>query len=174
MPLVENSIEVPSWPDVQARLVRAQRLVTENDLELLRDDCHECSVAHQVACYLRAEFPDWHVDCEFNLEGQNRDPKKNSRGTRVRPDIIVHRRGPDGLNLVVLEVKKKTSRVGEKAWNSEIDETRAKLADYQQTQRYVFPVLLTCAVGPPPAFDSPELVCELAYGFSVPGSMDEA
>ena len=32
-------------------------------------DANERSLTHKLAEYLQCEFPDWHVDCEYNRHG---------------------------------------------------------------------------------------------------------
>ncbi len=61
----------------------------------------------------------YHSDCEYNRKGFN-DPKwldgypgrtstRDSKGSTTFPDIIVHLRGVDLANLLVIEVKKSTN-----------------------------------------------------------------
>ena len=46
------------------------------------------------------------VDLEYGQRGKHGDPKLNlDTGRRVRPDIIIHRRGCDEINWLVCEVK---------------------------------------------------------------------
>jgi hypothetical protein len=79
------------------------------DSELLERDASEWSIAHRLAVYLEQEIPGWHVDCEYNR--QENAVKKCRDGDTVRPDIIIHHRGGLELehNLLVIEIKKKTS-----------------------------------------------------------------
>ena len=97
----------------------------ESDAYLLKVDVNERSITHRLASYLQGEFGDWDVDCEYN---RNREDTKQLRvpedleipvcnvqtdDTQARtvfPDIIVHRRETNE-NLLVIEVKKTTSRV---------------------------------------------------------------
>ncbi|MCK9356292.1 MAG: hypothetical protein M0R22_03960 [Dehalococcoidia bacterium] len=75
------------------------------DSYLLESDVHEGDVSHRIAVYLEQSFPLWHVDCEFNRDGQ--DVKRTSEASMgFRPDIIVHRRGRSGPNLLAVEIKK--------------------------------------------------------------------
>lgn len=75
----------------------------------------ERAISHRLGTYLEANFPGWHVDCEYDRDGV--DPKRIAsgsgndadEGSRVLPDIIVHRRG-HGPNLLVLELKKSSNR----------------------------------------------------------------
>lgn len=72
--------------------------------------------ASRLAQYLQSEFPEYTVDIEHNRDGDI--PKRlglppecanyrNTDGEALAvPDVIVHRRGPDGPNILVLELKK--------------------------------------------------------------------
>src|SRR5688572_19924815 len=83
----------------------------EMDGELLCRDVNERSVCHRLAMYLETRLPTWQVDCEYNRDGH--DPKTlmgvssergetdGTDGSRVFPDIIVHRRGTRENRLVV-------------------------------------------------------------------------
>src|SRR5690606_11184388 len=90
---------------VRQRLWIALQQLYLNDRYLMEHGIGECSITHRLAVYLEQAFSVWHVDCEFNRSGE--DPKLAMRlRASKRPDIIVHRRGPDGPNLLALEVKK--------------------------------------------------------------------
>ncbi len=94
------------------------------EVELLELDSNERSITHKIAEYLQAEFrkDGYHVDCEYNREGH--DPKRlnldakpiqsdDPEGETVFPDIIIHERGTNRNNLVVIEAKKSTNEDGE-------------------------------------------------------------
>ena len=77
-------------------------------------NANERSITHKLAEHLQREFPEWHVDCEYNRLG--RDTKRlqldvgelkpdDIEAKTVFPDIIVHRRMTH-KNLLVIEVKK--------------------------------------------------------------------
>jgi hypothetical protein len=83
----------------------------ENDSFLLKNGANEVSISSTLFCYLKNEFRDWDVDCEYNRR-YNGDPKKlnvsrNGKkvNSKVKPDIIVHSRETND-NLLVIEVKK--------------------------------------------------------------------
>ncbi len=77
----------------------------KNECDLFGIGVNERSISHKVAEYLQYEFSDIKVDCEYNRHGLRADPK-NLNGKRIFPDIVVHRRGTDIENLLVIEVKK--------------------------------------------------------------------
>jgi len=73
---------------------------------LIDDRTHERTiVADHLGPYLRGKFSGWDVNTEFNREGKKRGPKKDLAGKVLVPDIIVHKHGPDGPNLAVIQVK---------------------------------------------------------------------
>jgi hypothetical protein len=114
-----------------------------HDAHLFHVSVSERSLTFRLGYYLQQEFPDWHVDCEYNrngeipkrlyvamLEATKRKPDTKSQG-EVFPDIILHRRGPDGPNLLVIEAKKSSDLTLE---NERFD--RLKLGAYQDELGY--------------------------------------
>ena len=89
---------------VEERVCAALSKLLEKDHHLLKKDANERSITHRLGIYLQEMFPEWDVDCEYNLDGHK--PKRTNG--RVFPDIIVHRRGTK-CNLLVIEAKKTTS-----------------------------------------------------------------
>ncbi|HEC93341.1 MAG TPA: hypothetical protein ENI51_10170 [Candidatus Atribacteria bacterium] len=87
---------------------------------LMSVDIYEPTISHRIAVYLEGLFPNYDVDCEYskNLNA----PKTNSTGDKIRPDIIIHKRGTDD-NLCIIEVKK----AGKDSKNGKND--REKLTD---------------------------------------------
>lgn len=111
----------PTEVEVCAAVDSAIDQLIRRDHHLLDADCSERSVTHQLAVYLAAEFPNYNVDCEYNRDGF--DVKRLQLGERqvrvaddeldavtVFPDIVVHNRGTNQNNLLVIEVKKAVSR----------------------------------------------------------------
>ncbi len=96
-------------------ILSALTKLLENDSYLLQVDANERAITHRLAMYLQCELQEWHIDCEYNRNGNAsksllRQPAEGTDGSLVYPDIIAHRRGkrwPD--NYVVIEVKKNTS-----------------------------------------------------------------
>jgi hypothetical protein len=106
--------------DVMARLTVALERVAEQDLHLLGVDVSERCIASRLAMYLQEQFPEHHVDVEYNRDAET--PKRlglpeecanigdhNGRAFVV-PDVIVHRRGAAGPNILILELKKTTNQ----------------------------------------------------------------
>jgi hypothetical protein len=104
-----------------------EELLEEAKLRFLRDeayllvaDVNERSLTHKFAEHLQAILGrEWSVDCEYNRYGTDtktiEDVKEivgrsaatdETRAKTVYPDIIVHRRGVEGPNVLVIEAKK--------------------------------------------------------------------
>ena len=105
---------------IKSKVEKAIMLLLKNDLFLLEIKAHERSVAHKLAEYLQQEFPEYHVDCEYNRDKNISKRLKdipecknnqNNSSDLVYPDIIIHRRNTDN-NLLVIEIK--TSNNSEK------------------------------------------------------------
>lgn len=114
----------PSWPkkkDMDEKKIQAivnealNRLIAEQ-VELLERDVTERALSHYLARYIAELIPmDLQVDIEYNRHGV--DPKRlklpprkaldrELRATTVFPDILVHKRGTNKHNILVLEMKK--------------------------------------------------------------------
>src|SRR5882724_2444654 len=98
-----------SADQIKERVDRALSLLGTRDSFLLERRAHERSITHKLAEYLQQEFPGYNVDCEYNLHGPL--PKRLFRVCKgndqelVYPDIVVHQRGNDDSNLLVIEAK---------------------------------------------------------------------
>ena len=90
-------------------------LFHENDRGLLSINdtdtkLHEVAISHRIAFYVEIVLGEFlvqnglKVDIEYNKHGE--DEKRRLDGSKFRPDIVVHIRGADKLNLLVIEVKK--------------------------------------------------------------------
>ena len=142
-----------SGGDIEEKINRCLELLFKNDSYLFENNVNERSISHMLAFYLKSEeFKEWDVDCEFNKDHDNTKTLANlndclnRRGIRsspsdtnartVYPDIIVHQRGT-GNNLIVIEIKKSTSQVG-----NECD--IAKLKEFRNCRRlrYCFAIFL--------------------------------
>lgn len=113
----DNSMAMPIDNSVEAKIHQAINELLIQDVPLLQFDVNERTISHQLAIYIKREFPDWDVDCEYN---RNHDDIKRLRLPRekvssddtfaqtVFPDIIIHHRGTDE-NLIVIEIKKSSN-----------------------------------------------------------------
>lgn len=106
--------------DVQGLLEQALETFHAAEMHLLRTDASERSMTHRLALHLTPLFPDFDVDCEYNRDGFNvkrlalhERPVQDddTEAVTVFPDIVVHRRGHNDANLLVIEVKKASSAV---------------------------------------------------------------
>jgi len=87
------------------------------DRELIWRGVHEETISHRLAIYLEVllfehfnlkpfDSTGYDVDIEYNKNGEN--VKRLVRGgSGRRPDIIVHKRGHNDNNLLIIEVKKR-------------------------------------------------------------------
>ena len=100
---------------IETALNRAIDKFVERDKHLLAADANERSMSHRIAVYWEQEMPGYDVDCEYDRDGF--DVKRlelaprltstdNDEAVTVFPDIIVHRRGNNDHNLLVVEMKK--------------------------------------------------------------------
>lgn len=107
------------WNEIKDRLDLAIEQFMANDAYLLQVDANERSLTHQLATYMKPLFAPYSVDCEYNRNGL--DPKvilnellqkidnDDTDASTVYPDIIVHKRGSNDENLLVIEAKKSSS-----------------------------------------------------------------
>lgn len=106
-----------AFSTVKRRVAHALRKFLRADGDLLANDVAELAIAHRFACFLSSEFPGRHVDVNYNRHGQSIKrlrlpaPCRNWRTPhrRVFPDVVVHRRGTDDGNVLVVEIKKSTN-----------------------------------------------------------------
>jgi hypothetical protein len=131
--------------NVQELLAKALDVFHAAELHLLRTDASERSMTHRLALHLTPLFPEFDVDCEYNRDGF--DVKRlalherpvqddDTEAVTVFPDIVVHRRGHNDANLLVIEVKKAISAV-----NADYD--MLKLNAFKSELKYRHAVHLT-------------------------------
>ncbi len=133
--------------DVQRRLNAALERLAREDGYLFENNLGERCIAARLAMYLQAEFPEHNVDAEYNRDGDIpkhlglNDDCANYRDENgqmlVVPDVIVHRRGVEGPNILVLEVKK-TSNPAPR------DCDRARIRAFCRQYEYEFGALIEC------------------------------
>lgn len=94
-----------SFTTIRQRVLLAIQCFYVHDRYLIETEIQECAISHRLAVYIEQQFAGWHVDCEFNKNGN--DPKLAEIAVKSkRPDIIVHVRGPQGPNCLAVEIKK--------------------------------------------------------------------
>ena len=133
--------------EVNERLKRAVVRLAHEDRYLLEKDLSERCIAARLAMYMQDEFRDHKVDVEYNRDGDT--PKrldlpeecanyKNRDGEAlVVPDVVVHCRGSEGPNVLVLELKKVSNPVG-------LDCDRERVLAFRAQLRYQFGALIVC------------------------------
>ncbi len=136
---------------VKKAVENAYNKLMKEDYELLKKDANERSLTHKFAEHLRSQFPDWHIDCEYNKD--DIDPKRvrlepieitsyDDKGVTVYPDVIVHERGTSN-NLLVIEAKKDTNSSDPGA----VEYDRKKLDAYKKQLGYKFGLFLKFNTG---------------------------
>lgn len=133
--------------DVRRRLEAALEKLVASDAYLLAHNLGERCIASRLAMYLQDEFPNHVADAEYNRAGAV--PKRldlpedcanyrNEEGeSLVVPDVIVHRRGEEGPNILVLEVKKTSNPCPR-------DCDRARIHAFRAHLGYEFAALIEC------------------------------
>src|SRR5437016_1139810 len=125
---------------VEQILEDTKRRFLAADEYLLAADVNERSLTHKFAEHLQSLVgKEWSVDCEYNRYGD--DAKKideikgivglqvstdETKSRTVYPDIIVHKRGPQGPNLLVIEAKKDASDYDREADWRKLERLRGK------------------------------------------------
>jgi hypothetical protein len=122
--------------DILNKIDLALIKLQENDHYIIKNRGNERSITHRLAVYIEELFPNYHVDCEYNLNCESKTnkkeialfdeeikkykPKKKRKikdeleervNVSVFPDIIVHRRGKSKNNLLIIEIKKSDSHI---------------------------------------------------------------
>ncbi len=137
---------------------KALKELFDKDLYLFENGVSERAISHKFAGYLQKEFgKDLHVDCEYNrhfeypkrlLEIKNHVVKQRraseklsdheeNYGICVSPDIVVHERGNDNNNILVLEIKR-----GDNSSVSDEKYDLLKLKTYIKEFKYQFGVFI--------------------------------
>jgi hypothetical protein len=105
---VSSASKVLTRIEVEDRLRSALATLLDSDWWLLYVGASERSLCHKLAEILQRLFGSFKVDCEYNRDGEkpkSMPPIKYGPDRGVLPDIIVHERGADGSNLLVIEAK---------------------------------------------------------------------
>ena len=113
----------------------------QNDQDLLKRKVAERDLTGLFAHYFRNNMKDtaiaeYNVDCEYNRDGYG---MKNIDGTLVYPDFILHKRGTNESNLLIIEFKT--------WWNSDnredIEKLKAMMSDlYRYQYQYGYSIIL--------------------------------
>ena len=107
MYMTENKYSHVSIPK---KVEIACELLLKEDRDLFTYEVNERTLTQNLAKHLQKFFPNFSVDCEYNRDGNDpkeipqNDPENPTK--KVIPDIIIHKRGCNAHNLVVIEAKK--------------------------------------------------------------------
>jgi hypothetical protein len=110
----------PTEEEVHAAVDAAIASLCASAQHLLDADASERSLSHRLAVHLIPRFEHYEIDCEYNRDRFSvKKLMLSERGVKddeldavtVFPDIIVHKRGSQDQNLLVLEMKKASSSV---------------------------------------------------------------
>ena len=114
----------------------------------------ERCIAARLAMYLREYFADYDVDVEYNRHGEDKKQlydlvydhdcarDRGDEGQTVLPDVIVHRRGVDDSNLLIIEMKKSANRGGIERGGIEKD--RRRIQAFRKELGYKIGALVVC------------------------------
>ena len=133
--------------EVKGHVTRATARAAKDDRHLLMINVSERSIAARLAMYLREYFADYDVDVEYNRHGEDtkklhdliyrHDCPRDRDGQTVLPDVIVHRRGTDDSNLLIIEMKKSTSHEG-------VEKDRCRIQAFRKELGYRLGALVVC------------------------------
>ena len=104
--------------DIERIIRSCLQKLRKQDKYLLDKKVNERTITHKLAEYLQEQFLEFNVDCEYNRFDEI--PKKlelptdkvnwnDTEAKTVFPDIIVHKRGTQKNNLLVIEIKKSSN-----------------------------------------------------------------
>lgn len=120
--------------EILTKIDLAISTLISNDLYLLERELSEKSISFKLAEYLQPLFNGYNIDCEYNgdydkpndvkalaiaatrLQEIGIDPN-DKNNYRINPDIIIHNRGSNENNLVIIEVKKDVSEKKKKEFD---------------------------------------------------------
>ncbi|MCK9150497.1 hypothetical protein [Methanobacterium alcaliphilum] len=119
--------------EIKQKVKNAINQLRKNDAYLLENDSSEESISSTLHCYLKKQFDNFDVDCEYNRR-QNGNSKllnvsrdTNNDESHVIPDIIIHSRNSSDSNFLIIEVKKSNNS------NEEIFYDEEKLKEFTST-----------------------------------------
>lgn len=153
--------------EILEKLNQAIEVLFKKDYWLLEKNLSEWSITHKMAEHLQKLLSEYNVDCEYNGNIENPSFRKKisvlkSELNRVQkkiraeyenddeqirravfPDIIVHKRGNNKNNKLIIEVKKNSSRTS-------LDYDIFKLEKYTEAEsdfKYELGILLVFSTG---------------------------
>ncbi len=135
--------------DVRKRLETALEALVQNDGYMLEIAVAERALVARLSQYLMPLFPDYAIDTDYDRHGMEtkRAEIPSECATKIDeagkaiiiPDLIVHRRGNDNYNLLVVEAKKSSDRRGSNCDRLRVNALKRELG-YQFAALITFPV----------------------------------
>ncbi|ARP63803.1 hypothetical protein A9K65_010755 [Mesorhizobium sp. WSM1497] len=134
--------------EIKIRFEKAVTLFMDDQKQLLELDVNERAIGATLAhVFVRELFPDHKVDAEYNRVGLDGSPKRlnlplecGGENTPVYPDIVVHFRGVNEENILVVEIKKTTNKQSRRC-------DLVKLAAYREQLHYQIGAFLELPAG---------------------------
>lgn len=138
---------------------RATDSLLEEDFALLQRDLSERSIAHKLGYYLTKLFNNFDVDCEYNGDVDSEGLRKilkishevmeelavrsirENDAYNIFPDIIIHQRGTNTRNHLVIEMKKKNTNYQQKEYDF------VKLKEFTRQYNYNLGIYLEVQTG---------------------------
>lgn len=122
--------------EIKEKVEHCLRILRKKDQDLLDINVNERTITHKLAEHLQNQFTDYNVDCEYNRyeDTTKKLRSKKNRALDIRklkiseverliwedkdavtfyPDIIIHTRRSPHNNILVIEVKKSSSKIGD-------------------------------------------------------------
>lgn len=143
-----RAVEVITRGDMERRIAEGIEELLADEAYLFEHRVSERTISQHLAVYFQKQFPSWDVDCDYNLAGdvlkritlsQRCRGQLRSTGA-ASPDVIVHRRGSGGPNLLAVEIKK----VGRSGRGCDLEKLRGYIAELG----YQYGLFISFRVGP--------------------------
>ena len=131
---------------VKDYLEQAIARVKAEDCHLLMIDVSERCITTRLAMYLREHFDNYNyaVDVEYNRHGEDKK-QLHDLVQRVLPDVIVHKRGHDNSNLLIIEMKKSAAN------KDDIEIAKRRIRAFRDEFGYKFGAMVVCETKEHPA-----------------------
>lgn len=150
-----DSSKYSSITGLKQRFERALLNFQSHEQYLFQNDLGERTLEAKLSKYLQEEFEEFNVDCEYNrnldevkrlvrIKEYVKERRKNnmltdfeeSHGINVSPDIIVHIRGNNSNNKIIIEIKKDDSHIDDVKFD------KAKIEAYKSELKYSLGIFL--------------------------------
>lgn len=111
MSWITNELSKITNPEIKKTIKSTLLQFWKNDSYLLQHNMNEVAITHKLGCYLQTKYKNVNVDCEYNRNHDNpKQVRQNGQNRNIKPDIIIHRRGSNDFNFLVIEAKKSNNR----------------------------------------------------------------